>query len=94
MSQFKVFIKDPDALLDYQIDWSSWLGTDTISASTWEAFDTDITINEKVSSFEDTNTIVWVSDGEVGSRYTLTNHIETAAGRKNDRSIVIRIKEL
>src|SRR5207237_8913736 len=29
--------KDPNADLDYQFDWTAWLGTDTISTSTWSA---------------------------------------------------------
>ena len=33
------FLKDPDAVLDYKIDWSAWLGDDTISQSAWSAED-------------------------------------------------------
>lgn len=29
------FKKAPNATLDYQIDWTHWLGADTIVASTW-----------------------------------------------------------
>ena len=28
------FTKDPDAVLDYEFDWSAWLGTDTIATHT------------------------------------------------------------
>jgi hypothetical protein len=27
--------KDPNAALDYTIDWSDWLGADVIAASVW-----------------------------------------------------------
>ena len=29
------FTKDPDAVLDYSVDWSLWLAGDTISSSEW-----------------------------------------------------------
>ena len=80
------FLKDPDAVLDYEIDWSTWLGTDTINSSSWTT-GTGITIDS------DTNTTtaakVWLSGGTAGIRYTLTNSIVTAAGREEDRSIEI-----
>ena len=39
------FIKDPDAVLDYQADWSDWLGDDTISSSSWESSGEELTID-------------------------------------------------
>ena len=29
------FLKDPEAVLDYTVDWGIWLDTDTISTSNW-----------------------------------------------------------
>jgi hypothetical protein len=29
------YIKDPDAVLDYALDWAEWLGADTIQGVTW-----------------------------------------------------------
>ena len=29
------FTKDPDAVLDYSVDWSLWLAGDEISSSEW-----------------------------------------------------------
>ena len=29
------FLKDPDAVLDYSVDWSKWLAGDQIETSTW-----------------------------------------------------------
>ena len=83
------FIKDPDAVLDYEIDWSDWLVTDTISASTWTA-DTGLTVDS--DSFTDTATTVWLSGGVVGTSYEVVNHIATASGREDDRTIVIKCK--
>jgi hypothetical protein len=83
------FIKDPDAVLDYEIDWSEWLVTDTISASTWAA-DTGLTVDS--DSFTDTATTVWLSGGVVGTSYEVVNHITTANGREDDRTIIIKCK--
>lgn len=86
------FVKDPDAVLDYVVDWAAWLGEDMLSASAWAAQD-GITVDS--SSFEATGAAtVWLSGGTVGTTYTVTNHITTAAGRQNDRSIKIKCKNL
>ena len=85
------FEKDPDARLDYPIDWSDWLEGDTISTSTWEADSDDITIDDDqiVSDY----TVVWLEDGIVNEDYRITNHIVTSAGREDDRTITIRVRE-
>jgi len=84
------FTKDPSAVLDYQIDWSTWLGTDTITTSTW-------TVPTGITQASATNTTttatVWVSGGKAGQRYTLVNRIVTAGGRTDERSIEIDVGE-
>lgn len=84
------YTKDPDAVLDYELDWSEWLDTDTIASSSWTA-DTGITIDSDTNTT--TTATVWVSGGTVGERYEVTNHIVTTAGREDDRSIKIKCKE-
>ena len=84
------FTKDPNATLDYQINWSLWLGTDTIVTSTW-VVPTGIT---RVSdSNGTTTTTIWLSGGTVSHDYELTNRIVTAAGRTEDRTITIQLRE-
>jgi len=80
------FLKDADAVLDYSVDWSDWLGTDTISTSTWTV-PTGITKNS--DSKTDTATTVWLSGGTSGTNYALANKIVTAAGRTEERTITI-----
>lgn len=84
------FDHDPDAVLDYAIDWSAWLDDDTIVTATWEA-DTGITID----SDDNTTTLatVWLSGGTERVIYRVTNHIVTAAGREDDRTITLRVME-
>ncbi len=84
------FAKDPDAALDYQIDWSIWLDSDTISSSSWVAED-GITIDGDTNTA--TATTIWLSGGTLGVQYLVTNRITTTGGRTDDRSITIVVVE-
>lgn len=87
--------KDPDALLDYPLDWTGWLAdaADTIVASTWEVADGTVIIDSGRTSFNSSGTIVWLSGGIAGETVIVTNHIVTAGGRHDDRSLRIKIKD-
>lgn len=86
-----VFTKDPDSILDYSVSWVDWLpGADVIDSSQW-IVSTDLTVEN--SSFTDTETVVWLSGGVVGQRETVTNRITTAAGRTEDFSFTISVRE-
>ena len=88
----KQFIKDPDAVLDYKMDWTAWLGeTDVIVASSWEVDSDEIVVDS--DSFTDTDTTVWLSGGLNRKKYLITNSIETDDGRKDDRSFLIKCLE-
>jgi len=84
------FLKDKDAKLDYAVDWTAWLGNDTIDTSTW-------TVPTGLTKVSDSKTMkiatVWLSGGTAGQEYTVTNHIKTAAGREDERSIIIQVQE-
>ena len=83
------FTKDPDDVLDYAFDWSSWLATnETISTSTW-ILSPGITQN----SATNTNTVatVWLSSGVAGTPYSVTNRVVTNQGRTVDRTMTIRV---
>jgi len=88
---YKIFEKDPDAKLDYGLDWSAWLDGDTITASAWDADPSGLTLSQE--AFGDTTAAVWVEDGVVGRKYNLTNRITTAAGRETERTFSLLIKE-
>ena len=91
MGMTRQFYKDPADALDYLIDWTAWLGTDTISASTWTA---PTGITKSAESNTTTRATVWVSGGTAGASYTLTNRIVTAGGRTAERSIRITVQDL
>lgn len=83
------FVIDPDALLDYSVDWSDWLpSTDTIATSTWSISPSGPTLSS--STNDTTTTTIWVDGCTAGVTYTLTNHITTADGREDDRTITLQ----
>ena len=83
------FTKDPDAILDYQFDWSDWLGSsDTISTST---FTVETGLTKVTDTKTTTTTTIWLSGGTVGQTYGVANRIVTAGGRTEDRSIMIHV---
>jgi len=88
----RIFSQDPNATLDYIVDWSSWLETgDTISTSIWTA-DIGITTTSPTST-SDTATI-WLSGGTVDTLYKITNRITTVGGRTSERSFKVLITDL
>jgi hypothetical protein len=80
--------KDPNAVLDYTLDWSDWLETDTIAASTWVV---DAGLTKDSDSFTPTTTTVWLSGGTAGRVYEALNRIVTAGGRTADRVLIFRM---
>lgn len=85
-----MFLKDPNATLDYVINWTSWLAGDTIASSA-HTVPTGLTL---VSESETTtHTTVWVSGGTAGQKYEIICRITTAAGRIEDRTIELKIVE-
>lgn len=93
----KEFIKDPDAVLNYTLDWNGaspgpWLSTgDTISTSTWTLSSTGITQDSETETT--TTTTITVSGGTAGEDYELTNRIVTVGGLATDRTIRIKVLE-
>lgn len=85
-----VKLKDPESEFDYQIDWSPWLGDDTISTSTWSVDPTgELTI--VVDNHDDNQTSVQVSGGVRKSTYRLTNQIVSSGGNTVERTITVRV---
>ena len=85
------FIKDPDAVLDFHFDWSSWLASgETITTS---QFICSAGITVQSNSSTGTNTTVWLAGGRAGQPYRVTNRITTNQGRTDDRSITVRVTD-
>jgi len=84
-----VFTKEPTEILDYQIDWSDWLGSLTIATSSWSlpAGITKVT-DDKTSA----TTLIRLSSGAWGETYEVFNTIVASNGETETRSILIRIQ--
>jgi hypothetical protein len=88
-----VFIKDPNATLDFGFDWSQWLDeSETIVGFTITTSPCGI-INEYDTSTTAGSVIVWLSSGSIGQRYSVACLIETSASRIDERTIKIDVKD-
>lgn len=97
-SPIATFTKDPDSLLDYEIDWSNFLSDsdgnviDSLVASSFIP-DAGITVRlDPPATFTSTKTRVWIEGGTEGSQYDIVNRIRTSDGRIEDRFFRIKIK--
>ena len=87
--------KDPEATLDYTLNWADWLGSDTIATSTYSV-DSDTDDGDPVTSTGDSNTqtttTVTLTAGTVNELYTIYNTITTAGGNTERRNFRVIVK--
>ncbi len=79
------YTQSPQELLDYSLDWSAALGTETIVASGWSA--SGVTLSNE--TFTSTTTTFWVTGGVAGSGYEILNTVTTSGGRTYQDSVTI-----
>jgi len=88
----KIWIKDPDDVEKYTIDWTNWLEGDTISSTDWYMNDsatiTGLTLTESNTS---TSASATISGGYHGAKYVLSNRIVTAAGLTKEKKLIIQV---
>lgn len=92
--QMNLFVKDPQARIDHEIDWSAYLAAQTLVASSWAVEPAEaggLTVAE--SAFEDRRSSARLSGGVVGRLYRLTNHVILSDGQADERSVTIRVEE-
>jgi len=90
-----LLLKDPDAALDYSVDWGTeYLSGDVLATSSWSV-DPGAPGGLAVVSQESDLLIatVIVGGGVPGMLYRLTNHVVTASGREDSRSIMLRVEK-
>lgn len=86
-----LYTKDPNAVLDYKVNWATWLqASETIASSN---FTVPAGITKDSQSNTTTTATVWLSGGTVGTEYAVVNRITTNQGRTDDRTITIRVQE-
>ena len=89
MSSQRNFEKDPDAVLDFSVDWTDWLASDTIVTGTWTV---PSGITEVSHSSTTKISTIFISGGADKQTYALTNRINTSGGRTDERTIYILVK--
>lgn len=88
-------LKDPDATLDYAVDWGAdYLSGDVIETSVWAVSPVE-TGGAAIEGSQADLLIatVNVSGGIPGRLYRLTNQVVTASGRTDSRSIMLRVEK-
>ena len=90
-----LYLKDPDATLDYSIDWASrYLGADTVAASTWaiEPFEVGGLTVVSDSLADGVSTAV-LADGVNGHVYRVVNRVMLASGLVDERQVSVRVEQ-
>jgi hypothetical protein len=91
-----LLLKDPDAVLDYAIDWGAeYLAADDLLAgSSWSVSpDEPDGVVVVASDFQDRMATVQAGGGVTGRLYRLANRVVTQSGRTDERSIMLRVEK-
>lgn len=90
-----LLLKDPDAALDYAVDWGAeYLGGDSLAQSEWEVTPAEaggVTILSH--EFDQLIATVKAGGGIAGTIYRLTNRIVLTSGLTDSRSIMLRVEK-
>lgn len=89
----RTYIKDPEAVLDYKFDWSSWLDSGETIASRTVTVDAGLTKDSDAVTDTSTSVTVWLSGGTDGVSYSVNCQIVTSANRTDERTMIIRVNE-
>lgn len=85
------FVADPEALLEYSVDWTPWLAdSETISSYT-----VTVPAGITLASHSQADGVVtaWITGGTVDTRYRVECKITTNQGRTDERSFTLAVKE-
>lgn len=92
MSDTGVFVHDPEAYLDYSVDWSSWLAEgETITDVVWNILDD--TVDGDTETEADGVATIWLTGGTVNRQAKVECKITTNIGRIDERTIRLTVRE-
>lgn len=80
--------KDPNEVLDYEIDWSARIGGDAISSVTWTV-PSGITKDRDAVSGD--IAAIWLSGGTAGTSYDIGCRVVTTGGRTYDETVTLSV---
>ena len=79
------FIKDPDATLDYMVDWTDQLASGDHIVSAAVSADGGITVHAQ--TFTSATHTIWLRGGALNTRYEVRSKIWTLGNRVDERTI-------
>jgi hypothetical protein len=90
-----MFLKDPDAAIDYRVDWAAALGGElSLASSMWTVAPLEaggLTASGGVTGLSDT--VARLSGGIAGHVYRVGNRVTFSDGSVDERSLVVRVGE-
>ncbi len=97
------FTKDPEAVLDWYFDWaalsngtgeSDWLaGGETVADHTVTVTPAGLAVESSAAVNGGTAVQVWLSGGVAGVDYRVTCRVVTSAGRTDERSATVKVRQ-
>ena len=89
-----LLLKDPDAALDYAVDWGAeYASGDSLIESEWDVSPVEeggvAVVDGEVAGLE---TRVKAAGGVAGRLYRLRNQVLLASGLRDSRSIMLRVE--
>jgi hypothetical protein len=90
-----IFVKDPDAVIDYAVDWSAgYLVGQEVAQSLWTVAPVEpggVTVEAATQTAG--KTVATLSGGIAGHIYRITNLVRFSDGRSDERTLVVRVEE-
>lgn len=90
-----LLLKDPEAVLDYAVDWAAeYLNVDVLAQSSWDVSPAEAGgVSIATSSFDTGVATVTASGGVPGHVYELRNSVVLQSGLADSRSVVVRVEK-
>ena len=90
-----IYLKDPQASVDYAIDWpAAFIGAATISSSDWAVTPDEAGgVAVAGSSLDGGRCVATLEGGAAGRIYRVRNRILLSDGRSDERSLSLRVEE-
>lgn len=85
------YIKDPDSVRTFGIDWTSFLNGLSFGSSVWSVTTGSVVIDSNTTST--VYSLVLLSGGTLGEKCALRNRVTRSDGEKDDQTIYVKIKE-
>jgi hypothetical protein len=90
-----MFLKDPDAAVEYKVDWAAALAEGTsVAASVWTVEPIEpLGLFVDVEALSPSAATARLSGGVAGHVYRVGNRVTLSDGSVDERSLVVRVEE-